>query len=372
MSEQPRTGAEVQDISLRRLQQVAEENRELKSYVAEVMKRLRENELLFSRLFRLEAQVLAASDPEDLCFSLMRGLRSGFDLDMVRFWFDRTGVMGGHKMEALSERDLIWLEAGEIRRNGLDATPVRLQRLTAGNRFAWLEGRDEHLGSLALLTLGSSSAPFGVLGLGSIDPSRFAPDQSSAFLQHLAQVVGLTLENAVSRERLAMLAVTDSLTGSHNRRFLQPYSLQPLSQLFGRVPVACLYLDLDGFKAINDIHGHALGDEVLAKVSEAVRALVRGQDPLVRMGGDEFVLLLPGCGREKAIAIAGKALAAVADVPCPDRARLGVSIGLAFSDVGEDKRLKQLIEEADQAMYVAKALGGGRFELAAGAPTSER
>ena len=357
---------EVEDLSARRMRQLAGENRELKQYVAEVMKRLRDNEQLFSRLFELESQVLSATDPEDLCFTLLRGLRSGFELDFVRFWFDRSSFMGSRKLDALSERDLVWVEEDEIQRMGLASSHICLMRLTPKKGFDWLEEKDHHLGSIALLTLGSLSRPFGVLGMGSVDGDRFSPDKSSDFLQHLAQVVGLSLENAVARERLARLAITDSLTGSHNRRFLQPHSHQPLSQWFGKdVQVACLYLDVDDFRAMNERLGQAAGDDVLSGVCQQMRRFVRAQDPLIRMSGDEFVLLLPGCSAEKAKELAGRIVSACDELETQGE-QISVSIGLALSTPEQDMAVKALIERADQAMYVAKALGGGRFEVAEG------
>ncbi len=354
----------VRDHASRRIQQLADENHQLRQYVSEVMERLRANEHLFSRLFELEATVLAASDPEDLCFALLRGLRSNFELDMVRFWFDRSSFMGGRKMEDISEHDLVWVEQGEIIKMGLNRQHVWLMRLTREKGFDWLGERDHHLGSIALLVLGDQLRPFGVLGLGSVEAGRFEPGQSADFLQHLAQVVGLSLENAVSRERLARLAITDSLTGSHNRRFLQPHSHQPLSRWFGKgIGVACLYMDVDAFKGINDRHGHEAGDDVLSRISGAIGDIVRVQDPLIRMGGDEFSLLLPGCSPEQAKSIAGKIIKACRKIKLGED-RVSVSMGLASSPAEKDLRVKELISMADQAMYVAKALGGGRFETA--------
>ena len=370
MSDTPSTEATagkdavIEDLGARRARQLADENRRLRQYVAEVMDRLRENERLFSRLFELEAAVLAATDPEDLCFTLLRELRSRFELDMVRFWFDRSSFMGSRQMDAISERDLVWVESGEIERMGLARQPVWLMRLSAERGFDWLEERDHHLGSLALLVLGGTGRPFGVLGMGSVDGERFAPGKGADFLQHLSQVVGLSLENAVSRERLARLAITDALTGSHNRRFLQPHSHQPLSRWFGEgVGVSCLYLDMDDFKAVNDRHGHAAGDDALKAVAEAARSQVRVQDPLIRMGGDEFALLLPGCPPEKAREIGERIVEACGRVLAGGEP-VGVSAGLAHSPPERDMRVRELIEAADQAMYVAKALGGGRLEMA--------
>jgi len=355
----------VQDLSNRRFQKMADENRELKSYVAEVMQRLRQNEKLFSRLFELESQVLKAADPEDLCFTLLRGLRSGFELDVVRFWLDRSSFMGGHKLDGLSDRDLVWVEENEITGMGLSRKPVWLIQPSSEHPFVWLQAQDSHLGSLALLTLGDPQRPFGVLGLGSVDRDRFAPDQSSDFLQHLAQVIGLTMEHAVAQERLARLSVTDAITGSHNRRFLQPHSHQPLSQWFGAdIPVACLYLDIDQFRGYIERAGDEAGDKALSTVCTVVRQFVRTSDPLIRMEGDEFALFLPGISEAKAKEIAGLVVHMIGESDQSGADHLAISIGVAFSRPDQDLTVKTLIANADQAMYVAKALGGNRFEVA--------
>ncbi|TLS76934.1 DUF484 family protein [Mariprofundus erugo] len=355
----------VSDLSTRRLQKMADENRELKAYVAEVMQRLRQNEQLFSRMFELESQVLKATDPEDLCFTLLRGLRTGFDLDMVRFWLDRSSFMGSHKLDGLSDRDLVWIENGEISHMGLSRKRVWLMRLSPDTPFAWLNARDGHLGSIALLVLGDPDRPFGVLGLGSVERDRFAPDQGSDFLQHLAQVVGLTMEHAAAQEHLARLSVTDSVTGSHNRRFLQPHSHQRLSQWFGpNSTVTCLYIDIDHFRKLVERSGEAAGDRALTTVCTMVRKFVRASDPLIRMDGDEFVLFMPGITEEKAREIAAQTVQAVADITLESDHSLSISVGVALSRPAQDMTVKALIAEADQAMYVAKALGGNRHEVA--------
>ena len=90
-AEQP---ADLHVLSQQRMQALAEENAQLRDYVATMMQRLRNNDELFARMFKLEASVLAAGDPEDVCFTLLRELRSQFSLDMVRFWVDRDSLMG--------------------------------------------------------------------------------------------------------------------------------------------------------------------------------------------------------------------------------------------------------------------------------------
>jgi len=353
------------DFTARRTQKLLDENRELKQYVAEMMKRLQENDVLFSKLFELESLVLAATDAEDLCFTLLRSLRSSFDLDMVRLWFDRSSFMGQCQLSGLSEQDLVWVEKGEIEKIGLTSKHVWLLKLDSERNFPWLEKRDNHLSSLALLVLGDLSRPFGVLALGSLDGGRFAPDQSGDFLQHLTQIIGLTLENAIVRERLARLSVTDSLTGAHNRRFFQPHSHQPLSQWFGRdTQVVCIYFDIDDFKVMADRLDSAESDELLLHVSQVVQQCIRERDVMIRMGEHAFTVFLQGCAMDKGEEIANKMVQSCAAIDAYDE-RIAMSVGISFSPADKDKVVKVLVSEADQAMYVAKALGGSRVEIAA-------
>jgi len=354
----------VTNLEAHRLKKLEHENAELKAYVATVMQRLDDNEALFAKLFDLEAQVLMSTDAEALCFTLLRTLRKNFELDMVRLWFERSSFIEQCRLSAISERDLAWVEKGEIVDMGLTNKKVWLLRIQKTSDFPWLKLSDEGLASMALLVLGRGQRAFGVLALGSYDEARFQPKQSTDFLQHLGQVLSLTLENAFTREQLAMLSVTDSLTGMHNRRFFQPHSHQHVSQWFGkRVCVACIYFDVDGFKQINDGLGHAVGDDILMKVSQEARACIRSQDTLIRMGGDEFVVFLPACLCEKAVEIAWRMVEGCKALSNKDY-KLGISVGVSFSLQEEDKVVKALVKEADQAMYVAKALGGNCVELA--------
>ncbi|WP_414610155.1 diguanylate cyclase [Stenotrophomonas geniculata] len=165
------------------------------------------------------------------------------------------------------------------------------------------------------------------------------------------------------RDELRQLAETDGLTGLPNRRA----GLQQLARHLAQVdrergPLVIGFLDIDLFKEINDRHGHAVGDQVLVAVARALRAAVRSQDEVVRMGGEEFLLLMPGMPREAAsarldrlrqrITEAGQAL----QVPGLE---VTASIGLAQWRPGEDD-LAGLLRRADHAMYVAKRAGRNR------------
>ena len=171
-----------------------------------------------------------------------------------------------------------------------------------------------------------------------------------------------------SREELHHLALHDPLTGLPNRALF----LEQLQHAIVRArrkggPVSVLYLDLDGFKSVNDSLGHAAGDELLIGVADRLRRALREVDTVARLGGDEFGIVL----EEE---LQGATLTAQRLVKQFERpwslssgyASVGVSIGVAARD-GEEE-LDELLRQADTAMYAAKA--AGRAGGACSAPTS--
>jgi len=177
------------------------------------------------------------------------------------------------------------------------------------------------------------------------------------------------------REELAFQATHDSLTDLPNRARAMRLLHQALSraQRSGGL-VALLFIDLDGFKAVNDTHGHRAGDEVLRSVSERLQAQLRAGDTAARLGGDEFVVLLETVdGEASAVAVAQRLIEAVSApirLGTGDDARIGASIGISFNgDGGTDA--ENLLHEADLAAYRAKAEGRGRVELFSAALSAE-
>jgi len=168
-----------------------------------------------------------------------------------------------------------------------------------------------------------------------------------------------------SRAELSHLAHHDQLTGLPNRKLLADRMKLALARAHrnaGRVAV--LFLDLDNFKPINDRFGHEIGDQALNEVAHRLSAVIRREDTLARVGGDEFVILLSDLddkAAETAERVANKCLAVFeqAFVLPPGSCTLGTSIGIAIGD-GESEQDRLLIA-ADQAMYRAKEAGRGRF-----------
>ena len=165
----------------------------------------------------------------------------------------------------------------------------------------------------------------------------------------------------------------DGLTGLANRSGLLAAAEEIRAHPRRAGGEGLLYLDLDGFKAINDAHGHAVGDRLLQLVAERIRSQLDPSDLAARMGGDEFVILCEGRGRGDLIALGERLIAGIgAPYACGvDRAvEIGVSVGIAFSPThGHDVR--SLLDAADEALYRSKAIGKGRCTLAARRPPEE-
>ncbi|WBV41643.1 PleD family two-component system response regulator [Pseudoroseomonas cervicalis] len=163
-------------------------------------------------------------------------------------------------------------------------------------------------------------------------------------------------------DRSLELAVTDSLTGLRNRRYITRH----LEGLLRNGPAALLMLDVDRFKAVNDTYGHGVGDIVLREVATRMKRHLRDVDVVARFGGEEFVVAMASATQEEALQIADRLRLSMAENPVPvsPERRLGItaSIGVALARGGE--ALPRLMAAADAALYRAKANGRNRVELA--------
>lgn len=225
------------------------------------------------------------------------------------------------------------------------------------------------LRSIATVPLVLRGERVGCLNQGSADPLHFTPDTATDFLEHLAAVTAICIDNAVNRARLQRDGLTDMLTQVANRRFFERRLREEISQWQRRgEDLSCLLVDLDRFKLINDRHGHQAGDLVLQEVAHTLSKGLRESDVLARYGGEEFVLLLPATGSERAAEIAERLRATVAGhiiSPAPGvRLQVTASFGLASLAGGPRTTLDDpglwLLRQADQALYSAKAFGRNR------------
>jgi diguanylate cyclase (GGDEF)-like protein len=208
------------------------------------------------------------------------------------------------------------------------------------------------------------TVPLGVVVLAT--PGHFERD-GLELLEHLRANLALAVNNALAHDRLERLAAVDPLTDAFNRRF----GLARLREEYSRAvraenPLGILMLDLDHFKAVNDTYGHLVGDRILRAVAGACRRVLRDGDVLIRYGGEEFLVLLPGAGIEDVRQVGERIRRAVAETSVADagqRVALTVSLGGATYRDASDST-DSLVAMADAALYEAKESGRNRLVLA--------
>ena len=199
-------------------------------------------------------------------------------------------------------------------------------------------------------------------------PLQPLPIQRADEIGFLIQAFNRLLEKlAASQTELKNLARKDVLTGLPNRLELAERMERALVRARRQHDrFAVLFLDLDGFKSLNDLQGHQAGDDVLVEVARRLTAIIREVDTAARVGGDEFVIVIGDLSNDlpqaqaAACAVAEKCIAAMQD-GFESSANLGMSIGIALGDANSD--IDKLMSAADNAMYLAKKTGRGRYVL---------
>lgn len=190
-------------------------------------------------------------------------------------------------------------------------------------------------------------------------------------INYVALMTDISHQKAYQRQ-LEQLAHFDALTGLPNRVILADRLHNAMAQASRRGELlAVAFLDLDGFKAVNDQHGHDTGDQLLVTMAERMGQTLRESDTLVRLGGDEFVVLLPALTEsEDCLPVIRRLLSAVSE-PCEisgHRVQVSASVGVAFYPQNGGVDAEQLLRQADQAMYKAKLAGKNRYHVSDEAP----
>jgi len=202
---------------------------------------------------------------------------------------------------------------------------------------------------------------YGALGFAALASRPPLGPEDIAFVRFVAALAGSSIERELRERELSDMARRDYLTGLANRRDLHEQLDAALARSRrGDQPVALLYIDLDGFKPINDSLGHETGDAALREVARRLRACVREGDLVARLGGDEFVVLQSAAvGDDEVRALADRLCRALAEPYFLGTSvvRMSGSVGVALARSGEDG--DGLLSRADAALYRVKERGRG-------------
>jgi len=178
------------------------------------------------------------------------------------------------------------------------------------------------------------------------------------------------VNNRILRARIDELhlkSVTDGLTGSYTHGYLhEVLELEMQHSLTGRLPLSVLILDIDDFKKVNDLHGHLFGDRVIKETAETIAASVRTADIFGRLGGDEFLVIMPGADHDTAGVVARRICTSFAK----SNHMATVSVGVASLSGNEKVSAAEVLHRADLNLYQAKRDGKNRVCASSKAPAT--
>ena len=360
---------------------LAAENQALRARMSYLLEQAERNHSIMCRHQAFDLEIVGAATFPELVGSIFRTLPIISELDSVTLTLiddgaDIRNVM--LKLGVVFEEfpDLIFVEELDDlgfdlgRRNAYSPTPKPLMGMYDAQRHArQFPHPPAGLQSVALVPLLRNKRIIGSLNLGSVDPTRFTPSLGTDFIEHMASIIAICLENVISNEMLKYIGLTDSLTGVYNRRYIDRRLLEEIARARRQAyPISFMYLDIDHFKRVNDTVGHQGGDEVLREVAQRIKAELRLSDALARFGGEEFVVLLIDADLESAAFVAERIRASVAGaligVSHETQVSITVSIGVACLGGGQEGEAepvaRELIAHADAALYQAKATGRNR------------
>ena len=372
-----------------RIASLEAENQALRARMAYLLEQVERNHDIMCRHQAFDLEIVSASTFPELIGTIFRTLPVISDLDGVTLSLldeddDIVLVMEKLGVDFSAFPQLLFVHAvaelgfaapqpvaeGEA---ALPPLPLlgQFDAAVHGPRFPGIDA----LRSVALVPLLRNKRLIGSLNLGSGDALRFTPALGTDFIQHMASIIAICLENVISNEMLKYIGLTDALTGVYNRRYIDRRLLEEIARARRQqYCISCMYIDIDHFKLVNDTHGHQGGDEVLREVAVRIRHELRRSDALGRFGGEEFVVLLIDANLDSASFVAERIRASIAgtlfDLPGGAQTATTVSIGVASlpaqaSELPIETVAQQLVAHADQALYQAKANGRNQVVSAA-------
>ena len=341
--------------------------RQLKAYISQAKK----NEQKLLRFQEQELQFISANGLAELINTLLYDFRRRFEHDAItlllidsefeiRRILENLGLDDKHPDLLFSDdtSSIMLLFPGEL--------IPRLGRCEAQSNRVLFPAYKVPPSSMALFPLIRNRQLIGCLNIGSLQQERFIHGSATDFLERLAAIVAVCLENAFNHERLKLLGLLDPLTGIHNRRYFDERLDEEISRtLRQNKALSCLFLDIDHFKQFNDVYGHHVGDLVLKEVAKLIKIQMRQSDVLARFGGEEFAVLLVQTNKRAATEIAERIRQQIAahQISLGD-STLAVTISIGCSTLDSNapnlvttQASQQLLARADEALYRSKQQG---------------
>jgi diguanylate cyclase (GGDEF)-like protein len=337
--------------------------------ISEILETLRINTEISRKFFEIETNILSILNFKDLFQNLLSEIQEKFGVPFAWISLVRKSTVSDLIFE------LAYTEILEDRLSFIDREKL-VQLLENGTKPILANLNIEHyhglfpqnekypMGSLAIIPLTLDGEIIGSLNQGDYSESRYVPGMDTALLEQLGVKVSICLSNVMAHEKLRALAYWDPLTGVLNRRAMARVLEREFkrSERYG-VPLSVAFLDLDGFKQVNDRYGHDIGDRLLIHVSAHLKSMIRQTDIVARFAGDEFVVILPNT----ALKYAHKSVERYQSFLHKNPLRVGstyipisISSGLASTEDTAITDGNSLLKKADQILYQAKELKKNR------------
>ena len=241
--------------------------------------------------------------------------------------------------------------------------PVLANQAHLDPRVRFVPGTPLEPEALIVVPLVARGALKGTLNVYRIGDDASFSDEEFELAKRLGDAAALALDNAHIRARLEREAQTDSLTGLYNHRHFHERLRRELTHASSvHENVAVVMIDIDDFKKVNDVFGHAVGDQVLAELADHLRATVRSTDVVCRIGGEEFAVIVPSSHEAHVVALATRLAERLEQVELDLAGRIAVSIGIAQGPE-HAANPRELVACAEAAMMTAKARGKNQVVL---------
>jgi len=355
------------------LDQLAQENRQLQRQLRALLANVRQNEEKLKRFQELELRLIACSELYDLLQIVIYEYRATSNLDHVSIVlydpeYELRRMLEDEGVHINEHPDIIFTENISMIDSfyGFSLTPY-LGSYDCSKHNKFFPRQMQNTASVALLPLARNMELIGSLNLASHHSDRFESHTASDFLQRLASIVTVCLNNTCNQERLKKIGLTDTLTGVNNRRFYDQRLLEEVGRAQrDNLVISCLFFDVDFFKNVNDTYGHNEGDMILREVATLIRLNLRTSDVIARYGGEEFSAILNNTDDDKAEEIAERIRLSIADrrykLANGESIHITISIGVSTLHAGNyrldvDSLSQQLVKKADACLYQAKANG---------------
>ncbi|HUH67099.1 MAG TPA: sensor domain-containing diguanylate cyclase [Syntrophales bacterium] len=339
------------------------------SKLKEIIETLNQNQDIAQKFFEIETSVLSILNFKDFLERLLTEIQEKMEIPYV--WVSLIdGSDFADMLQKSATSEILKRRTNLIERDlflrviNNSVEPILANYGLAAFRALLPCDHNYLIQSLAVAPLTLDGGIVGSLNQADSSSFRYRPDMDTTLLKRLATIVSICLSNVMAHERLDFLASRDPLTGLLNRRVLEQIITREFDRaLRYRTPLTVVFLDVDGFKTVNDTYGHDAGDEVLKYVAAQLQSMSRASDIVARFAGDEFVIILPNTPPDEASEFATRLQTfflnhhlMVSGAPL----RVSVSFGLSHMEDGAYDAMS-LLKRADKMLYSAKQEKNTRY-----------